>query len=274
MPEVITEIFEAPVDPGDPGWTLADVVDFDEADFAEMSAVDAGRFIAAADQLQAMVQAQKMRAMQRYRTAARDDEWTHDMLALRRNVSLARSAQDLALAEDLCERLPRTLGALSAGLLDESKARQIAQAASPLSGEQCAEFEARIYPTILGKTPWQVARLARTTVIKVDPEGASTRAELTKRSRKVERHAAEDGMAWLHAFAPAERVQAAYQRIDTLARGLGADDERSMDERRADVLFDLLLGTRQSSVVTHVYVTLTAETLLGLDSLPGELRGY
>lgn len=81
-------------------------------------------------------------------------------------------------------------------------------------------------------------------------------------------------MAWLHAFAPAERVQAAYSRIDTLARGLGADDQRSMDERRADVLFDLILGTRQDSVVTHVYVTLTAETLLGLDSLPGQLRGY
>jgi len=116
---------------------LAEVLDFDAADFAEMSAVDASRFIAAADQLQAMVQAQKLRAMQRYRTAAADDEWAQDELAMRRNVSLSRSGQDLALAEALCERLPRTLAALSAGVLDESKARRLAHIAGrgfPLSG--------------------------------------------------------------------------------------------------------------------------------------------
>lgn len=274
MLDVVTEVFDAPVDPCDPGWTLAEVVDFDEADFGEMSAVEAARFVAAADQLQAMVQAQKLRAMQRYRTAAADDEWAQDELAMRRNVSLSRSGQDLALAESLCERLPRTLAALSAGVLDESRARQLAHIAGPLSVAQCGEFEARIYPKIFDKTPSQVARLARTAVIQVDPDGAEARARLATRCRKVERHPAEDGMAWLHAFAPAERVQAAYSRIDTLARGLGADDARSMDERRADVLFDLILGTRQDSVVTHVYVTLTAQTLLGLDTLPGELRGY
>lgn len=64
-----------------------------------------------------------------------------------------------------------------------------------------------------------------------------------KRSRKVEVRNTEDGMGWLHAFAPIDQVRAAHSRIDTLARALGSEDGRSMDERRADVLMELLLGS-------------------------------
>lgn len=169
----------------------------------------------------------------------------------------------MALAQDLCERLPRTLSALAAGRLDEAKAHQIATAARPLNDTQCTDLEARIFPQILGKTPSQVARLVRAAVIAVDPDGADDRATHAKRCRRVETHNAEDGMAWLTAYAPAEHLRAAYHRIDTLARELGKDDERTMDQRRADVLIELLLGTQQSSVTTHVYVTVRAETLLG-----------
>lgn len=180
----------------------------------------------------------------------------------------------MALAQDLCERLPRTLSALAAGRLDEAKAHQIATAARPLNDTQCTDLEARIFPQILGKTPAQVARLVRAAVIAVDPDGADDRATHAKRCRRVETHNAEDGMAWLTAYAPVDHLRAAYHRIDTLARELGKDDERTMDQRRADVLIELLLGTQQSSVTTHVYVTVRAETLLGLDNLPGDLRGY
>ncbi len=53
-----------------------------------------------------------------------------------------------------------------------------------------------------------------------------------------------DGMASLWALLSAPDATSAYQRLCDLARGLGADDPRGMDARRADLLVELLIGRR------------------------------
>ncbi|MGH3432411.1 MAG: DUF222 domain-containing protein [Thermocrispum sp.] len=105
----------------------------------------------------------------------------------------------------------------------------------------------------------------------------NARAEQAKRGRHVSVEPAPDGMSWLSANLPAEDTHACYTRIDTLARGLRtATEPRTMHQLRADVLRDLILGKPNTGggTTTTVYVTATAETLLGLSALPGDLRGY
>ena len=48
-------------------------------------------------------------------------------------------------------------------------------------------------------------------------------------------------MASLNAYLPAQAATAIYAKVDRLAQQLDGD-ERSMDERRADVFVDLLLN--------------------------------
>ncbi|MBO0885673.1 MAG: HNH endonuclease, partial [Mycobacterium sp.] len=149
------------------------------------------------------------------------------------------------------------------------------------------------------------------------------------------------GMGWLSAYLPGDDLMAINKHLDTLATSTN-DGIRTMDQRRADTLRDLLLGTTATittttcanaprtgatdgtprphaadgrstadisgpadaatgrsgcadaaaavgqtapaAAATHtdcavgvaatIYVTVSAETLLGLDQRAGELRGY
>ncbi len=83
-------------------------------------------------------------------------------------------------------------------------------------------------------------------------------------------------MAELWALLPAADAQAAYQRLDTLARrAASSDDPRGMDARRADTLVDVLLGRdRGADVHVEIGVLVPVTTLAGVADSPGELTGY
>lgn len=82
-------------------------------------------------------------------------------------------------------------------------------------------------------------------------------------------------MGELSAVLPADRMVAVYRRIDALARDAGgADDGRSIGERRADVLVDLVMGKRYGTTDTEVSVVMSLPTFMGLSTAPGELEGY
>ena len=71
--------------------------------------------------------------------------------------------------------------------------------------------------------------------------------------------------------------------IDSLARRVSCDDERTADQRRADAAVQLALNTlhgstsdelpREHGLRPSVQVTVALSTLLGLDEQPGELDG-
>jgi hypothetical protein len=81
-------------------------------------------------------------------------------------------------------------------------------------------------------------------------------------------------MSWLSGYIPAEKAEAIYRRIDAIAHARRTrEDPRSIDELRADVFVDLLLGER-SNVTTKIEVRVDALTLAGRDDKPGYLSGY
>ena len=79
-------------------------------------------------------------------------------------------------------------------------------------------------------------------MIAADPDGAEQRHTAARRDRRVAVNPEPDGMASLWALLPATDAVAAFGWLTRLARGCGAQDPRSMDARRADLLAALLTG--------------------------------
>ena len=103
------------------------------------------------------------------------------------------------------------------------------------------------------------AALARAVLV-LDPDGAAARHEQRRTDRRVVLGPDGDGMATLWALLSAPDATAAYQRLCQLARGLGAEDPRGMDARRADLLIDLLTGRRCAATATPRSTRRTAPT--------------
>jgi hypothetical protein len=193
-------------------------------------------------------------------------------LAITRNAAHTR----LDLAVTLVRRLPGTLAALGRGEIDLSKARALADVTRPLTDEQAGAVETRVLARAAQQTAPQLRQSARRAVLRIDPDGANARHEQRRAERKVELRPTEDGMAELRATLPAPQGTAIYQRLDALARSAAPGETRSMDERRADALVDLLLATSpgHADIAARVQVTVLATTLADLDDQPGDLAGY
>ena len=146
--------------------------------------------------------------------------------------------------------LPDTHALWEAGLIDTAKARAVDEATTVLSDELAAKVEARV----LGRAPEQSlaqlrAALARA-ILAADPDGAADRHKQARKDRRVHVQPEADGMGSLWALLTASDAAGAYQWLTRLARGLGKDDPRTMDARRADLLAELLNGRLVPDVET------------------------
>lgn len=171
-------------------------------------------------------------------------EFASDEVGLALRLSRTTAMNRLVMAQALATDLPVTLAAWEAGQLDLMKVRAITETSYLLTGEQIAALEARVLPRAGRQTLSQLrAGLARA-VLAIDPDGAQARHRERRKDRRVVVSPDGEGMASLWALLSAPDATAAYQRLCHLARGLGADDPRGMDARRADLLVDLLTGRR------------------------------
>ncbi|MEO8107702.1 MAG: DUF222 domain-containing protein [Actinomycetes bacterium] len=81
-----------------------------------------------------------------------------------------------------------------------------------------------------------------------------------------------DGVSELSALLPSVQARQVYDTINTLAMNAGADDHRTMDQRRADALIDLLIG-RADPPRVHIAVTVPSDVLLGESAEPADVAG-
>lgn len=159
-------------------------------------------------------------------------------LRLSRGSAAIRLEQSTRLDSDL----PDTLRAWEAGLLDHTKVRAILDATARLDPPAAAAVQARVLPRAEQQTAGKLRAALARAVIAADPGGANRRHERARRDRRVAVNPDTDGMATLAALLPAPDALSAYEWLTRLARGLGADDPRRMDARRADLLVALLTG--------------------------------
>jgi Domain of unknown function (DUF222) len=181
----------------------------------------------------------------------------------------------IELAHTLTTRLPLTMAALRAGVIDEYKARRVATATETLSNESTAQVEARVLPRAGDCDAATLNRRLRYAVARVDPTAAAARAEAKRATRHVHHDTLDDSAGLLTIQGDVEQTQIAYDRITTIARQLKVTgDDRTMDQLRTDIALDCLAGKDFQHAKVHVYLTLPATTALGIDTTPGHLAGY
>ncbi|HSJ83493.1 MAG TPA: DUF222 domain-containing protein, partial [Acidimicrobiia bacterium] len=215
--------------------------------------------------------------------AGGDVELAEDLAAseIRAALTLTRRAADahLDLARDLLERHPRVWEALHQGEIDLPRVRVIVDQTSHLDETTARKIADTALEKAGGETTGQLRAWIQRLVIAVDPDSARERYEAKLADRRVVVEATETGTANLFGLdLPAADTNAAMRRINRLARSAKtADDPRTLDQIRADILLDLLNGrtTEQSQgdgAVVDIRVDLT--TLTGLDDNPGEIPGW
>jgi len=212
---------------------------------------------------------------------AKTAEYTHR--SLRAEAALALHCSEYAAdrllldADTLVHRIPRTIAAVEAGLLEWRSATLIAEEARELDRDvRAAALAAAPVLDPVGVDGSAVDALARAAVGAFESEAmvaAATVAPSRLRRRlialrereqsatAIERHRsardrrlvtledAADGMSWLNAYLPSVEAHAVHRRLTDTARRIdelddedGFEDPRTLDQRRADLLVDFLAG--------------------------------
>jgi Domain of unknown function (DUF222)/HNH endonuclease len=200
---------------------------------------------------------------------------------VRAALTLTRKAADhhFGLAYQLVERLPGVWHALSRGEIDIAKAKVICHNTFHLDLETARRVADTILPEAAQLTTGQIAARLRTLCVQVDPTDAKQRYQSGLAERRVVAQPNCDGTADLIGCnLPADRAAAILDGINRLALAAHFQgDQRTMDQRRADVYLDLLegrqiLGAPEPRGKIDIRIDLT--TLIGLDDSAAEIPGW
>ncbi|MFC3483280.1 DUF222 domain-containing protein [Amycolatopsis roodepoortensis] len=219
----------------------------------------------------------------RFRALAQLNRHRDGARSVTQEVAFALSVTDnhagalVATADAVITRLPRTLSLMDQGRLSGFGAMKVATATAWLSDDDARAVDALLEDRIADKNPEQIRKAANHAANTIDPDGAGKRAQQHREGRRLTLRHGETGVASIEVEdAPVEKAAAAYQRIDRAARALNTKDEsRTLDQLRADVALDLLLGGQGgTSERTEVFLYMDLFTYLGLNNDPAELAGH
>jgi hypothetical protein len=210
--------------------------------------------------------------------------WAPDELGCALGLSRLTAKVRLVEATRLEELFPQVFAAWEEGRIDEARARAVTEGTLCLTDEAARAVEPLVVTEAGEQTLAQLRGAVREAVLRVDPEGANRRHQAERRRRRVQVHAEDDGMATLRALLPATEAQAVWHMLTRLATSL--EDDRTLDQRRADLVSDLLRGRltlqaegAEGSVPvptsgTLVQVVVGMDTLTGASEQPARLVGY
>lgn len=183
---------------------------------------------------------------------------------------------EVGIALELRDRLPRVLDALGDGEIDRPRARTFVHQTDHLRRETVDKVVAALIDRAAELTTGQLVGELRRLAMSVDPEEATRRYSQALEERRIVAEANPEGTAnlLLLDIDPA-KASAVGQRLDHIAKSLrGKGETRTMDQLRTDVATDLLLGNGPKSGRGVVDIKVDLTTLAGLAHHPGELGGY
>jgi Domain of unknown function (DUF222) len=193
-------------------------------------------------------------------------------VALARRESPALGDRFVGLARALVTELPETMTALTAGVIGERHAVEVAQQSATLSAEDRSELDRRLAP-VLGRLGVQgLGRAARRVAAELDAAAVVRRMEQAVRSRRVSVRPAPDGMAYLTVLAPMPEIVGAYaalrSRAAAVAGGQCPDEApggRAVGPVMADTATRLLSGRAPGQAQpVEVHLVMTDRSLLGV----------
>jgi hypothetical protein len=206
---------------------------------------------------------------------------SQEAVSLALKIPLQTAQRKLKTGRTLVRELPQTLALLTSGEISERHAQLITETAWRLDAELVGEFENRVTERVADQTVSQLRQSVRRAEVALDPATAQQRHTRALADRRVGFQPADDGMAELPVLVGAAEGQLIFTRLTAAATLLPAEDVRTMDQKRADLLVDAVLsglphdglpelqGRRPS-----IQVVVSADTLLNLDDEPAHLLGY
>ncbi|MGY1742146.1 MULTISPECIES: DUF222 domain-containing protein [unclassified Blastococcus] len=205
-------------------------------------------------------------------------EWAVDEVAIALRLSGPAASDRLVDSLVLVERLPATLALLDEGLISWAHVRQmIAQVGPVADADLRARIEARVLGLLRQKTPSQLGDCARRIVLREDADAAARRLVEAVRSRGVRLIDRRDGSATVVLDLPLPVAAAIHRALEAHADSVRTEgDERTKQQRMADVVADLILRTGQDglpAVTVALTLVATLETMLG-GAEPGQVEGH
>ena len=197
-------------------------------------------------------------------------------LAVRLNLAESTVRAHGHIAATLRARMPGLWAWFVEGEVSTQNAREAAGVVADLPEAAWAAFDAQLVAPARTLAPARFAAKARALRERLHPMPLAERHESAITQRRVWSEHDRDGMGWFSAHLPVETIALATARIDATAFDLFhlADETRTMNQLRADVLTDLLLGGGGSSKPgIALALTIPVLTLLGHSDEPALLEG-
>ncbi|MEO6502028.1 MAG: DUF222 domain-containing protein [Jatrophihabitantaceae bacterium] len=206
---------------------------------------------------------------------------SQEAVSLALKIPLQAAQRKLKTGRTLVRELPKTLALLARGEISERHAQLITETAWRLDPELVGEFESRVTERAADQTVSQLRQSVSRAEVALDPATAQQRHTRAMAGRRVGFQPAEDGMAELPVLVGAAEGQLIFTRLTAAATLLPADDPRTMDQKRADLLVDAVLTGLPHDALPRlqgrrpsIQVVVCADTLLNLDDEPAHLVGY
>nr|WP_244633005.1 DUF222 domain-containing protein [Aeromicrobium sp. CFBP 8757] len=180
----------------------------------------------------------------------------------------------VARARRLRATMPQVWQAWLDGRISTADVTAVDRAACRLVHQQSvAELDDVAVDRVERLTPGQAARWLDRWVERSEPAESARRHAIAHRDRKVALRPLGDGMTRLTADLTAGDATAIMQKLSGCAHQLPADDGRTIDQARADLLADTLLGRRGGGLGYRavIGVTVPLSSLMGFSDAPGEL---
>ncbi|HEX6327859.1 MAG TPA: DUF222 domain-containing protein, partial [Jiangellaceae bacterium] len=172
--------------------------------------------------------------------------------------SRTRAERAFGFALDIFCRLPLLGQAMLAGTLDEPRARAFIDWTAGLTDAQAATVCDQLLPDASGLMVGELIDRIKRACLAIDPHWAEKRYHQALRTRRVHGSRNPDGTANLGGYnQPIDRIAAAAERIDTLARACKrAGDRRKIDLIRSDLFLGMTDGTFETmtehQIIAHV----------------------
>jgi hypothetical protein len=201
------------------------------------------------------------------------EEFIPDEVALLLHCSTASAHARYRTALD-AERTPAAALLWRAGVIDARKVQVIADELGSLDPQADSTYELGVDAADYAAmhTPTQTRSWLARRVIATDPDAAAERCRRASAERRVVFTPGADSMASIWAHLPGVQARQVFDTVDAVAKAAGSDDARTMDQRRADALIDLVTGRAQPPRV-DVQVVVSAESLAGTSELPAWVPG-
>ncbi|MET7764408.1 DUF222 domain-containing protein [Streptomyces sp. NPDC005393] len=211
-----------------------------------------------------------------------EGEWNFacEEVACALKLSGTTAAKRLEVARELDRHYPTTLGLLERGEICYMQAVAVTEACAVLDPEVAGQVEAALAEKMPGMATGQTRRALAREIVRADPHGAEQRHQARERERQMVHYPKDDGMAMWGAILPAEQAAAMTQAVDVHAATL-ADDGRTLEQKRVDALFDLVVNHTGSGAqapsgrsAAVVQVTVPLDVLVGDSDDPAQLKGH